>query len=142
MSTFVVALNVGMFFGYQLFGFLAHKIGGRKALIINFIGGAIAIPLYALVRDRTLLFWMGPLMACFFTYSGIFASYFAKLYPMRVRSLGSGFCFDVGRGISALSPYLLGSAATHYGLATGIAACGGSFALAGVMMLFLPETND
>jgi hypothetical protein len=85
---------------------------------------------------------MGPLMACFFGYSGIFGSYFAKLYPMQVRSLGSGFCFNVGRGISALSPYLLGSAATQYGLAVGIGVCGGSFALAGVMMLFLPETKD
>jgi sugar phosphate permease len=142
MSMFVVALNAGMFIGYQLFGLLAYKIGGRRALIVNFIGGTIMVPLYAWVTDPTVLFWMGPLMACFFTYSGIFGSYFAKLYPMQVRSLGSGFCFNVGRGISALSPYLLGFVATQYGLAVGIGVCGGSFALAGLMMLFLPETKD
>ncbi len=142
MSMFVVALNVGMFIGYQLFGFLAYKIGGRRALLVNFIGGTITVPLYAWVTDQTVLFWMGPLMACFFTYSGIFGSYFAKLYPMQVRSLGAGFCFNVGRGFSALSPYLLGFVASQYGLAVGIGMCGGSFALAGLMMLFLPEAKD
>ena len=142
MSMFVVMLNVGMFFGYQAFGFLAHKIGARKALIINFVLAAIMVPLYASTTDPTLLFWMGPLMAFFFGYSGIFGSYFAKLYPMHIRSLGSGFCFDVGRGISAFSPFLLGFIASPFSLAVGIALCGGSFALAGVMMLFLPETDD
>jgi len=142
MSMFVVMLNVGMFVGYQLFGFLAYKIGARKALIVNFIGGAIMVPCYASVSDPTLLFWMGPVMAFFFTYSGIFGSYFAKLYPMHVRSLGAGFCFDVGRGISAFSPFLLGFIASRFSLAVGIGLCGGSFALAGAMMLFLPETKD
>jgi MFS family permease len=142
MSMFVVMLNVGMFFGYQVFGFLAHKIGARKALILNFIGAAIMVPLYAAVTDPMLLFWMGPLMAFFFGYSGIFGAYFAKLYPMHVRSLGSGFCFDVGRGVSAFSPFLLGFIAAPFSLAVGIALCGGSFALAGVTMLFLPETSN
>jgi predicted MFS family arabinose efflux permease len=142
MSMFVIMLNVGMFIGYQVFGFLAYKIGGRKALIVNFVGATIMVPFYASVTNPTLLFWMGPLMAFFFGYSGIFASYFAKLYPMQIRSLGSGFCFDVGRGISGLSPYVVGFIATQFSLAIGIALCGGSFALAGVMMLFLPETND
>jgi hypothetical protein len=131
-----------MFAGYQVFGFLAYKIGARKALIVNFIGGAVMVPIYASVTDPTLLLWLGPLMAFFFTYSGIFGSYFAKLYPTHVCSLGAGFCFDVGRGISALSPFLLGFIAARFSLAAGIALCGGSFALAGVMMLFLPETKD
>ena len=139
---FVVMLNAGMFVGYQVFGLLAHKIGGRKALIVNFVGGTIMIPVYASVTNPALLFWMGPLMACFFTYSGIFGSYFAKLYPAHVRSLGSGFCFDIGRGISAFSPFLFGFIASQYSLAVSIALCGGSFALAGLMMLFLPETKD
>jgi MFS family permease len=142
MSMFVVMLNIGMFIGYQVFGFLAHTIGARKALIVNFIGATIMVPIYATVTNPMLLLWTGPLMAFFFGYSGIFGSYFAKLYPMHVRSLGSGFCFDTGRGISAFSPFLLGFIAAPFSLAVGIALCGGSFALAGVMMLFLPETSD
>jgi len=114
----------------------------ERGMDIARMGGTITVPLYAWVTDQTVLFWMGPLMACFFTYSGIFGSYFAKLYPMQVRSLGAGFCFNVGRGFSALSPYLLGFVATQYGLAVGIGMCGGSFALAGLMMLFLPEAKD
>jgi hypothetical protein len=41
-----------------------------------------------------------------------------------------------------LSPFLLVFTAAQFSLAVGIALCGGSFALAGVMMLFLPETKD
>lgn len=142
MSMFVVMQNVGMFIGYQLFGYLADKIGGKKALILNFIGGAIMIPVYAMTTNTVLLFWLGPVMALFFSYGGIFGSYFAKLYPLRIRSLGAGFCFDTGRGISAFSPFLLGQLAATYSLSTGIALCGISFALAGVMMFFLPDTKN
>ncbi|MBK5959614.1 MFS transporter [Rhodoplanes elegans] len=141
MSMFIVMLNVGMFLGYQLFGFLADKIGGKNALILNFIGATIMVPIYAFAESTTLLFWLGPVMALFFSYAGIFGSYFAKLYPLRIRSLGSGFCFDVGRGISAFAPFLLGQIAAHYSLAVGISLCGASFALAGLMVLLLPDTR-
>eukprot|EP01037_Dinobryon_pediforme_P022327 gene22327-23453_t len=128
-----------MFVGYQVFGYLADRIGSRAALILNFIGAAITVPIYASQRDLAVLFWMGPLMACFFSYAGVFGSYFPRLYPLHIRSLGSGFCFDVGRGISALAPVLLGFIASQYSLSIGIALCGASFACAGLTMLFLPR---
>jgi hypothetical protein len=41
-----------------------------------------------------------------------------------------------------LSPFLLGFVATQFSLAVGVALCGGSFALAGVMMLFVSDTKE
>ncbi|WP_158601825.1 MFS transporter [Pararobbsia silviterrae] len=141
MAHYVVMLNVGMFIGYQLFGYLADRIGRKLSLILCFLGGAITLPLYVQCEDRVLLFWAGPVIALFFSYAGVFGSLFAELYPPRIKSLGAGFCFNVGRGISAFAPFLLGSIATHYSLGTGIALCGISFATAGVAVWLLPASG-
>ncbi|MBP2652059.1 MAG: transporter [Firmicutes bacterium] len=142
MSMFIVMLNVGMFIGYQVFGYLADKIGRKKSLIISFIGATIMVPIYSVAESTTLLFWLGPVMALFFSYAGMFGSYFAELYPLRIRSLGAGFCFNVGRGLSAFAPFVLGQIAATYSLSIGIGLCGLSFLVAGIMMMFLPETKQ
>ncbi len=141
MTLFVVMLNIGMFIGYQIFGYLADKIGRKKALILLFACATVILPIYAMTKNHTLLFWMGPVVAIFFSYAGPFGSYFAELFPARVRSLGAGFCFNVGRGIAAFAPFALGALASHYSLSTGIALCAIGFAAAGIIMLFLPETR-
>ena len=92
------------------------------------------------VRDPTLLLWSGPRVALCFAYAGPFGAYFPALYPTRVRSLGSGFCFNVGRGIAAFAPFVLGTLAASYGLATSIGLCALGFLAAGLVMLALPET--
>jgi MFS family permease len=140
MALYVLLLNAGMFVGYQLLGWLADRIGKRGALLVCFAGATLLLPLYALIRDPRLLLWCGPLVALFFAYAGPFGAYFPALYPTRVRSLGAGFCFNVGRGIAAFAPFVLGTLAARYGLATAIGLCAVGFLLAGLVMLALPET--
>jgi MFS family permease len=140
MALYVLLLNAGMFVGYQLLGWLADRIGKRGALLVCFAGATLLLPLYALIRAPRLLLWCGPLVALFFAYAGPFGAYFPALYPTRVRSLGAGFCFNVGRGIAAFAPFVLGTLAARYGLATSIGLCAVGFLLAGLVMLALPET--
>ncbi|MUZ76106.1 MFS transporter [Agrobacterium vitis] len=142
MTNFIIMLNVGMFVGYQIFGFLADKLGRRTSLLICFAGATVMLPIYASIHDTDTLFWMGPLLAVFFAYAGPFGSYFPELYPARVRGMGAGFCFNVGRGISAFAPFVLGQIGSRYGLATGIGLCAIGFLGAGITMLFLPETRS
>jgi fucose permease len=139
MGKFVVLLNLGMFVGYLLLGWLADQISRRRALLICFAGATVLLPAYALLRDNTVLFWMGPLLALFFAYAGLFGAYFPELYPTRMRTLGAGFCFNVGRGIAAFSPYVLGRLADRVGLADSIALSALGFLGAGLIMLALPE---
>jgi len=139
MANFVVMLNAGMFTGYQLFGWLADRIGQRRALLWCFAGATVLLPVYAAIRNNTLLFWMGPVLALCFAYTGPFGAYFPQLYPTRVRSMGAGFCFNAGRGIAAFAPYALGALATHVGLSMSIALSALGFALAGLLMLLLPD---
>jgi MFS family permease len=141
MSKFVLLMNLGMFIGYQVFGYVNDKIGRRKTLLICFIGATVMIPIYVSVQGQTLLFWMGPAMCVFYAFFGIFGSYFGELFPAEIRSLGAGFCFNIGRGLSALAPFILGFIATKYSLAAGIGFSAIFFVFAAIALLFLPETR-
>ncbi|MDR5665062.1 MFS transporter, partial [Burkholderia cenocepacia] len=60
----------------------------------------------------------------------------------RVRGSGQGFCYNVGRAIGALFPFLIGALSKQYGLGMSI----GIFAVAAygvviVAALTLPETR-
>jgi len=140
MSWFVIMLNIGMFVGYQAFGWLADKIGRPAALLWSFGGAVVMLPIYGLTANTTLLFWLGPVVALFFCYAGIFGSYFSELYPARIRSLGAGFCFNVGRGISALAPFVLGIVATRYSLGVSVALCAVGFLFAALFTLLLARS--
>ncbi len=141
IGMFMTVLSVGMFIGYQLFGWLADAIGKRRALLITLFGCAITLPMYALATDRTVLLWLGPVYAFFIAWVGLFGSYFGELYPTRVRATGAGFCFNVGRGVSAFAPVLFGGLAQMLGFQLALGACGALFLLAGIVMLFMPNTE-
>lgn len=141
MGMFLIMINVGMFLGYQLFGFLADKLGRKNICIISFIGAAIMIPVYVLTEHVTVLFWIGPLLFLFFSQAGVFGAYFAELYPTHLRSMGAGFCFNVGRGLSAFAPFILGKIAAEYSLGLGFALCAITLVAGAILMAFLPETQ-
>jgi predicted MFS family arabinose efflux permease len=142
MATFIIVLNIGMFGGYQIFGLLADRFGRRKALIWCFLGATVLLPLYAAARDPRVLFWLGPALGVFFAYTGPFGSYFPSLYPTRVRNLGAGFCFNVGRGIAAFAPYVLGQLGSSIGLSASIALCALGFLGAAAVMWVMPEASQ
>jgi predicted MFS family arabinose efflux permease len=142
MASFVMFVNLGMFTGYQVFGWLADRIGRRRALLWCFVGASVMLPLYTAARDLTLLFWLGPVVGMFFAYSGPFGGYFPALYPTRLRSLGAGFCFDVGRGLASLAPFLFGGIAMSIGLSRSIALCALAFLLAAVVVWRMPEADS
>lgn len=139
MTTFLIVMNMGMFVGYQIFGFMADRIGAKSTILLCFAATAVLLPIYAMLRDLTLLLWFGPFLALFFAYFGIFGTYFSALFPSHIRSTGAGFCFNVGRGISALAPYFLGEIATSFSLSFSIGLCGVFFLLAGLLMMLMPN---
>jgi MFS family permease len=142
MALYISVLNIGMFIGYQLFGYVADRLGSRKALLLSLAGSAVMLPIYASVRDPVLLFWLGPVMALFFAFPGLFGAYFPRLYPTEVRSLGSGFCVNVGRGISAFSPFLFGGVGRTWSLSIAIGLCGLGFFIAAVLTRLLPDIRE
>lgn len=139
VGQFMTWLNLGMFAGYIVFGWLADKIGKKNALLLSMFGSGVLMPLYGVVTDQSVLLWLGPLYAFFMTFAGLFGSYLGELFPTRVRATGAGFTFNVGRGISAFAPMLLGGIAVATSLSTGLVVAGLIFLVGGVFLIFLPK---
>ncbi|MFD5177625.1 MFS transporter [Nocardia sp. NPDC058379] len=141
VALFVTMLNLGMFAGYNGFGYLADHIGRHRTIIITLLGVTLTLPIYALTTQETALLWMGPLFGAFTAFFGLFGSYLGELFPTRARATGAGFCFNVGRGISALAPFALAGLATGIGFQGGLIVCAGFFGLAALVALLLPRTG-
>jgi predicted MFS family arabinose efflux permease len=139
VALFMTVLNLGMFVGYNVFGLIADRIGRKYALVLSLLGVGVTLPLYVVAADRTALLWLGPLFAFFAAFSGIFGAYLGELYPTRVRATGAGFCFNIGRGVSAFAPFALGALATGAGLGTGLLLCAGFFLCGAAVMTALPN---
>lgn len=141
VALFVTILNLGMFLGYNGFGLLADRVGRRRTIISTLLGVALTLPVYAFTTDQTSLLWLGPLFGAFTAFFGIFGSYLGELFPTRARATGAGFCFNVGRGISAFAPFGLAGLAGVAGFSGGLLVCAGFFALAALATLLLPRTG-
>jgi MFS family permease len=141
VAVFMTVLNLGMFVGYNVFGLIADRIGRRSAIIVSLLGVAVTLPLYALTSNRTALLWFGPLFAFFAAFTGLFGSYIGELFPTRIRTTGAGFCFNVGRGVSAFAPFGLAAVAGVIGLSGGLLICAVFFAAAGLLTFLLPRTG-
>jgi MFS family permease len=141
VAVFMTVLNLGMFVGYNAFGLIADRIGRRSAIIVSLLGVAVTLPLYALTSNQTALLWFGPLFAFFAAFTGLFGSYIGELFPTRIRTTGAGFCFNVGRGVSAFAPFALAAVATVIGLSGGLLVCAVFFAAAGLLTFLLPRTD-
>lgn len=142
MTNFSIFMYIGMFFGYQFFGFLGDQLGRKKAMLTALAWCAISIPVYIVVQDANFLFWWGMVVG--FGYGGPFGlcgSFFAELFPDNIRALAGGFCWNVGRIGAVLAPFTIGVLGKIYGLhvALVLASC---MSLLGFCVTFLlPETK-
>jgi len=95
--------DVGAFFGVYFFTVMAARVGRKPAFGLCFLSAFVATAaIFQLLRQPHHVFWMLPILG-FWTLSvfGGYAIYFPELYPTRLRSLGVGFCYNVGRIITA-----------------------------------------
>jgi len=147
--------NLGAFFGMLLMTQLAQKLGRRPAFVIAFLAAmAATIAFFQQFHSKSDVFWLSPIMgACQLALFAGFAIYLPELFPLRLRSTGTSFCYNVGRFIAASGPLTLGrlQAALKAGAATPEAKVdafrtaatymSAIFLLGLVALLFLPETK-
>jgi MFS family permease len=139
----LIVLQLGAFFGYISFGWIADRIGRRPAFTLFMIAAAIVVPVFAFgARSTWTLLVIGPLVGYFaHGYFSLFGAMLAELFPTRIRASAQGFCYNAGRLVSAGAPYAIGAAATRYGLGFSIAADALFFALGAILIWLLPETK-
>jgi MFS family permease len=102
--------NTGSFFGIYAFTYLTAYTGRKIAFALSFVLAMIATAFtFWFLHDFSGIFWMIPLMGfCQLALFGGYAIYFPELFPTRLRSTGTSFCYNVGRFVAALGPVALG----------------------------------
>jgi len=142
--------NVGGFFGIYAFSWVTQYTGRRPAFAVAFVAAMMSTGLVFWSLDQfSEVFWMIPLMGfCQLSLFGGYAIYLPELFPTRLRSTGTSFCYNVGRFVAAIGPlalaYLIdvvfkdkGADAMRYAAVT---MCG-VFLLGLLALPFAPETK-
>jgi MFS family permease len=142
-------LNLGAFFGIYGFTYLTHYLGRKPAFAIAFLAAMLSTAMvFGLLDSLGQILWMIPLMGfCQLALFGGYAIYFPELFPTRLRSTGTSFCYNVGRLIAAVGPSMLGvlTGRVFAGYPepmryAGVTMCS-VFLLGLVILPFLPETR-
>lgn len=137
---------VGSFVGYVASGFVHDALGRRPTFALFFLGSVVSIALFVLTPIAQPEIGYGISFALGFFASGQaggMGSYLAELFPTAIRASGQGFAYNVGRGLAAFGPLMVGSLAGGTGLGVAILLVGTFGAVAGLVALAaLPETRQ
>ena len=144
-------INLGAFIGMYSFGFITQRIGRKPTFAIAFVAAALSTAsVLIFLNDFSQVYWMVPLMGvCQLSLFAGYAIYFPELFPTYLRSTGTSFCYNVGRFVAAIGPFMLGVLINFVFEGTrverlryaGLAMC--SVFLIGLIALpFAPETKD
>ena len=141
--------QLGAFLGMSCFTILAARFGRRLSFLIALLlAWASLIVVFLTLREPRQVYYLWPILGfCTLAPFGGYAIYFPELFPTRLRTTGISFCYNVGRYVAALGPFVLGPLA---GLLQGLTPIPG-FRLAAVTiaccylvgivaLLWAPET--
>lgn len=105
----MIVQNLGAFCGMIAFTKAAQRWGRKPAFTVSFIAAFAATVGYFQLFNGKGDIWMSFVMG--FCQLGLFAGfaiYLPELFPTRLRSTGTSFCYNVGRFIAAAGPFLQG----------------------------------
>ena len=134
----------GAFAGYLTGAYLTDRLGRRRTLILFAVCSLLTVAAYTTlpIGNQVMLVLGFPLG---FFASGSFSpmgAFLTELFPTRLRGSGQGFSYNVGRGIGATFPPLVGYLSARIALGRAIAL----FALSAYLVMIiavslLPETR-
>ncbi|WP_397452639.1 MFS transporter [Pseudomonas sp. NA-150] len=141
---YLAVIIVAFWCGCVASGLLIDRIGRRKNIILFALCCVVTVQCYLFLplTNNQMLVLGFPLG---FFAAGIPASLgalFNELYPADVRGAGVGFCYNFGRVVSSVFPFMVGhmSESMSLGSAIGIDA-GIAYGVAMIAAMALPETR-
>jgi MFS family permease len=141
----IIPVQLGAYFGYLTFGFIADRIGRRQAFVLYTVAAAVLVPIYGqMARSPMVLLALGPFIGYFgYGYFSMFGGFVAELFPAAVRATGQGTTYNIGRMAGAVAPFTIGVIATRPGVGIGLALSITSafFLLAAALVFTLPDRS-
>ncbi len=100
----LICFNIGAFFGMYAFARVTQVLGRRPTFAIFFALALVATVLaFGCMKQFPRDLWMVALMGgAQLSVFGGYAIYFPELFPTRLRSTGTSFCYNAGRYLSAV----------------------------------------
>jgi MFS family permease len=106
----MIVQNAGSFLGMMTFTRLAHHFGRKKIFALSAVCAYFStVVVFKYLTQPWQIFVLIPVMGFFqlALFAG-FAIYLPELFPLRLRSTGVGFCYNVGRFVAASGPLTMG----------------------------------
>jgi MFS family permease len=141
---YLLVVIAGSFAGYLTAAHLSDRIGRKWTLVLFAVGSVLSVFSYTVfpISDAATLILGFPLG---FFPSGAFSpmgAFFAELFPTPLRGSGQGFAYNLGRGVGAFFPALVGYIGAHWRLGAAIASfSAAAYVLMALSVLLLPETR-
>lgn len=144
VSLAVMLLNAGALVGYFSFGILAERFGRKPVFAFMNAGSLIMMPLtFFFPHSYPTVLGLLPILG-FFS-KGVFGGfplYLPELFPTRLRSTGAGFCYNAGRIVASVSPFITGTLIATFGSFGRAASAVAIIYLAGLLIIpMAPETK-
>ena len=110
VSAAFFTFNFASIFGNFGAGWLAQRLGNRRAIVVMFLGlGASIVGAFIVPRGFAALAWFWlPLGGFFGGVFGLFTMYLPPLFPTLLRTTGAGFCYNIGRTAAAAASVIFG----------------------------------
>jgi MFS family permease len=133
-SEWTIVMQIGTFLGYISFGYIADRFSHKYTYIAYLLIAALMVPAFASVRNPSALLVVGPLVGFFGTgYFSGFAVLTSELFPTPLRASAMGFVYNIGRILSAVSPWLIGRVSERTGLGFALTLTSAGFLLAALI---------
>lgn len=102
--------QVGAFLGMSFFTFIAARFGRRPSFAVTLLmAWASLVYVFWNFETPAQIYYLWPFLGfCTLAPFGGYAIYLPELFPTRLRTTGTSFCYNVGRYVAALGPFVLG----------------------------------
>ena len=114
----MMLLGAGGLSGGFVSGWIANALGTRKAMLLCFAGVFIlSFLLFKMNSSFTTVTVIEIAMLSFMfgISQGLLAVYIPQLFPVSIRAMATGFCFNVGRFVTAAVVFFVGALVTTLG---------------------------
>lgn len=133
-SEWTIVMQTGTFLGYVSFGYFADRFSHKYTYIAYLLVAALMVPVFAFVGNTRALLVIGPLVGFFGTgYFSGFAVLTSELFPTALRASAMGFVYNIGRVLSAASPWLIGRVSERTGLGFALTLTSAGFLIAALI---------
>jgi MFS family permease len=138
----MMLLGAGGLTGGFISGWISNAVGVRKAMMICFAGCITMSFLLFAINDSfsKIIYLETALLSMFFGISqGLLSIYITQLFPFHIRGTATGFCFNIGRPVTAAAVFSVGTLVTTLGGYSNALLSFAAIFMAGFVTIFLTK---